>query len=210
MPSVLIVEGHPIFREGIKEVLSHEPEFRPVGEAGSAREAWEQLRNGNWDAVVLDISLPDKSGLDFLAELKQLRPRLPKLVVSVHPEDQYATRTIKAGAWGYLSKDRAAEELVKALTKIVHGEKYVSSSVASKLVRDLDNSDRAPHERLSKRETEVLKLITAGKPPRIIAKELSVSTRTVNTYRARILQKFDVKSNAELIQYVLQNNLLED
>src|ERR1044072_7125450 len=103
MPSVLIVEDHPIFRQGLKEVLSHEPEFRPVGEAASAAEASEQLRNGHWDAVVLDISLPDKSGLELLAELKQTRPRLPKLVVSMHSEEQYATRKMKAGAWGYLS-----------------------------------------------------------------------------------------------------------
>jgi len=209
MPSVLLIEDHPIFRRGLKEVLAHEPEFQHVGEAADAREAWEQLRKQDWDAVVLDINLPGKSGLEFLTELKQQKPKLPKLILSAYPEDQYAMRMLKAGASGYLSKDKTSEELVKALTKLLRGEKYVSDSLADKLVSDIDKPAKAPHELLSNREYEVMKMIAAGKPPRVIATQLFLSPRTVNTYRARILQKLKLKNNAELIRYVIQNKLLD-
>jgi DNA-binding NarL/FixJ family response regulator len=208
MPKILLVEDHPIFRRGLREVLVREPEFAEVGEAADAREAWEQLRKERWDAVVLDINLPGKSGLEFLTELKQQRPKLPKLILSAYPEDQYALRMLKAGASGYLTKDRTPEELVKALTKLLRGEKYVSDSLAEKLVTDLDKPPKPPHDLLSNREYEVMKMIANGKPPREIAGHLFLSPRTVNTYRARILQKLKLKNNAELIQYVMNNKLL--
>ena len=138
MANVLLVEDHPIFRRGLKEVLAHDPGFEMIGEASDAREAWDQLRKERWDAVVLDINLPGKSGLELLTELKQQRPKLPKLVLSAYPEDQYALRMLKAGASGYLTKERSPEELVKALTKILRGEKYVSETLADKLVSDLE------------------------------------------------------------------------
>ncbi len=208
MSKILIVEDHPIFRRGLKEVLAREPEFSSIGEASDAREAWDHLRKEGWDAVVLDINLPGKSGLEFLTELRQQRPKLPKLVLSAYPEDQYALRMLKAGASGYLTKDRTPEELVTALMKVLRGEKYVSSSLAEKLVSDLNKPPQIPHELLSNREYEVMKMIAAGKPPREIAKLLFLSSRTVNTYRARVLQKLKLKNNAELIQYVIQNKLL--
>ena len=209
MPSILLIDDHPIFRHGLKDVLSHQREFSDVGEAGDAKEAWEQLRRQEWDAVILGINLPGTSGLELLTELKRQHPRMPTLVLSLYPEDQYATRMLKAGASGYLTKDRSSEELVGALRKILRGEKYVSDSLAQKFASEIDKPSPAPHDLLSNREFEIAKMIAAGKPPRVIAKELFLSPRTINTYRARILQKLKIKNNAQLIQYVLQNNLFE-
>ena len=194
MAKILIVEDHPIFRRGLKEVLARDSQFKVIGEAKDAREAWDHLRKEKWDAVVIDINLPGKSGLELLTELKQQRPKLPKLVLSAYPEDQYALRMLKAGASGYLTKDRTPEELVKALTKLLRGEKYVSDSLAEKFVSDLDRSGKTPHETLSDREYEVMRMIAAGKAPREIAALLFLSPRTVNTYRSRVLQKLKLKN----------------
>jgi len=208
MAKVLIVEDHPIFRRGLKEVLARDSQFRMIGEAADAREAWDQLRKERWDAVILDVNLPGKSGLELLTELKHQRPELPKLILSAYPEDQYAMRMLRAGASGYLTKDRTPEELIKALTKLLRGERYVSDSLADKLVSHLDKPGKLPHEFLSDREYEVMKMIAAGKPPREIAGALHLSPRTVNTYRSRILQKLKLKNNAQLIHYTIEHNLL--
>jgi two-component system, NarL family, invasion response regulator UvrY len=208
MAKVLIVEDHPIFRRGLKEVLAKDSQFRVIGEAADAREAWDHLRKERWDAVVLDINLPGKSGLELLTELKQQRPELPKLILSAYPEDQYAMRMLRAGASGYLTKDRTPEELVKALTKLLRGEKYISDSLAERLVLHLEKPGQLPHESLSDREFEVMKLIVAGKAPREIAGLLHLSPRTVNTYRSRVLQKLKMKNNAQLIHYAIENKLL--
>src|SRR5215467_8730498 len=146
MAKVLIVEDHPIFRRGLKEVLARDSQFRMIGEAADAREAWDQLRKERWDAVILDVNLPGKSGLELLTELKHQRPELPKLILSAYPEDQYAMRMLRAGASGYLTKDRTPEELIKALTKLLRGERYVSDSLADKLVLHLDKPGKLPHE----------------------------------------------------------------
>jgi two-component system, NarL family, invasion response regulator UvrY len=208
MAKVLIVEDHPIFRRGLKEVLAKDSQFRVIGEAADAREAWDHLRKERWDAVVLDINLPGKSGLELLTELKQQRPELPKLILSAYPEDQYAMRMLRAGASGYLTKDRTPEELVKALTKLLRGEKYISDSLAERLVLHLEKPGQLPHEFLSDREFEVMKLIVAGKAPREIAALLHLSPRTVNTYRSRVLQKLKMKNNTQLIHYAIENKLL--
>jgi DNA-binding NarL/FixJ family response regulator len=179
-----------------------------IGEAADAREAWEHLRKERWDAVVLDINLPGKSGLDLLMELKQQRPELPKLILSAYPEDQYAMRMLRAGASGYLTKDRTPEELVKALTKLLRGERYVSDSLADKLVSHLEKPGKFLHEALSDREYEVMRMIAGGKAPREIAGTLHLSPRTVNTYRSRVLQKLKLKNNAQLIRYAIENKLL--
>jgi two-component system invasion response regulator UvrY len=206
MPKILIVEDHPIFRYGLKELLAREPGFALIGEAADALEASEQLRKEHWDAVILDINLPEKSGLEFLNELKQQWPKIPKLVLSAYPEEEYALRALKAGASGYVTKDRTSDELLKALTKLLRGEKYISNSLAEKLVTDLERP-AIPHDLLSNREYEVMKMIAAGKPPREVADQLFISRRTVNTFRARILKKLDLKNNAEIVQYVIQNKL---
>ena len=208
MAKVLIVEDHPIFRRGLRDVLARDSQFRVIGEAADAREAWEHLRKERWDAVVIDINLPGKSGLDLLMELKQQRPDLPKLILSAYPEDQYAMRMLRAGASGYLTKDRTPEELVKALTKLLRGERYVSDSLAEQLVSHLEKPDKFPHETLSDREYEVMRMIASGKAPREIAGTLHLSPRTVNTYRSRVLQKLKLRNNAQLIHYAIENKLL--
>ena len=159
MAKVLIVEDHPIFRQGLKEVLTKDTQFAVIGEAADACEAWDHIRKQRWDAVVIDINLPGKNGLELLAELKQQHPKLPKLVLSQYPEDQYAMRVIQAGASGYLTKNRTPEELVEALKKLLCGEKYVSDSLAEKLVVNLEKLGKVPHELLSDRELEVMKMI---------------------------------------------------
>jgi two-component system, NarL family, invasion response regulator UvrY len=208
MAKILIVEDHPIFRQGLKEVLVKDARFGVIGEAADAGEAWDHLHKERWDAVVLDINLPGKSGLELLAELKQQHPKLPKLVLSQYPEDQYAMRVIQAGAFGYLTKNRTPEELVEALTKLLRGEKYISDSLTEKLVLNLEKSGKTPHESLSDREAQVMKMIAAGKSPREIAGLLHLSPRTVNTYRSRVLQKLEIKNTAQLILYAIENKLL--
>jgi DNA-binding NarL/FixJ family response regulator len=164
----------------------------------------------DWDVVVLDLSLGDRSGLEILKELKQIRPRLPVLILSMHSEEQYARRAFKAGAAGYISKDSPRAELVKAINRVSEGGRYVSQALAEELVIDLERgSDRPPHETLSDREFEVMRLIASGKTVGEIAVLLSLSDKTISTYRARILEKMGMKTNAELTYYAIQNSLVE-
>ncbi|RPI50405.1 MAG: DNA-binding response regulator, partial [Chloroflexi bacterium] len=168
------------------------------------------VRAETWDVVVLDISMPDRSGLDILKQIRSERPKLPVLVLSMYSEDQYAIRVLKAGASGYLTKDSAADELVKAIRKVVSGGRYVSPLLAEKLAFEIgDDSSRLPHEALSDREFQVLRMIAAGKSVKEIAAELSLSVKTVSTYRARLLEKMNLGTNAELIHYAIQNNLID-
>jgi DNA-binding NarL/FixJ family response regulator len=179
-------------------------------EASTAQELLELVRKQAWDAVVLDISLPGRSGLEVLSELKQERPSLPVLVHTMHAEDQFAVRALRAGAAGYLTKDSPPTELVKALRKIVAGGKYVGQSLAEKLAVNVDaNIDRAPHEALSDREFQILRLLASGKTVSAIADELSLSVKTISTYRSRILGKMKMKNNAELMRYALQQKVVE-
>jgi two-component system invasion response regulator UvrY len=211
MARVLLVEDHPIFRRGLKEILSGKPQFTAVGEAEDAVKALRLLRKERWDAVVLDVNLPGKSGLELLKELKAADSKVPVLVLSVYPEEQYAVRMLKAGASGYLTKSRTPEELIGALTKLLQGKKYFSESLVEKVISDFEAGDDGPaHKALSDREFEVLRLIASGKLPREISLQLHISTRTVNTYRARLLQKLHLKNNAELVRYVIDHQLFTE
>jgi DNA-binding NarL/FixJ family response regulator len=197
-------------RQGLKQILSEEPDIEVVGEAQNSQEVLELVQKQDWDIVILDITMPGRGGIDVLKELKHQYPKLPVLMLSVHPEDQYAVRALKAHASGYMTKDSAPEELVKAIRKILRGGKYISSTLAEKLAFDLETETEKPlHETLSDREHQVLLMIASGKTVSEIAKELSLSVKTIDTYRARILEKMKMKTNAELTHYAIKNKLVE-
>jgi two-component system invasion response regulator UvrY len=209
MLRVLVVDDHPSFRRGVKEILTEGFETVKIGEGANADEMLEQVRHKTWDLVVMDISMPGKPGADALKELKQVCPSLPVLVLSMHPEDQYALRMFKAGADGYLTKASAPEELVRAIKKVLTGGQYVSPSLGEKLVLTVKGGlDRMPHERLSDREYQVLCLIASGKTVSEIADTVHLSVTTISTYRARILEKMNMKNNAELTRYAVQQALV--
>jgi two-component system invasion response regulator UvrY len=209
MMRVLIVDDHAIVRRGLRELLSDEFHGAAFGEASDARQALEQLRKKQWDVALLDINLPGKSGLDLLKELKAEWPKLPVLVLSAHPEDQFAVRALKAGAGGYMTKESAPEELAKAIRKVLAGGRYVSSALAEKLALGVKKDPtRTPHETLSDREYEVMSRIASGKTVTEIAEELSLSGKTISTYRTRILEKLSVKNSAEIVLYAVRNGLV--
>lgn len=210
MIKVLIADDHPIVRQGLRQILASTPDMEVAGEAVNSQEALDQVRAGGWDVLVLDISMPGRSGFDILRELKHEQPNLPVLVLSIHAEDQLAVRALKAGASGYLTKENAPEELVKSIRKVVSGGRYISPRLAESLAFDLDMTfDRPRHETLSDREFQVMQLMATGKTLTEIAEELSLSAKTVSTYRTRLLEKLDLKSNAELMRYALEHGLIE-
>lgn len=210
MTRILIADDHPILRRGLKDMLSREVAGAICGEAGNAQEVFSKMHDQNWDLVVLDVTMPGRSGLDVLRDLKGLRPELPVLVLSMHPEDQLGRRVLKAGASGYMNKESAPEELIKAVRKVLAGGTYVSPALAERLARDLhEDSGRPLHETLSDREFEVLRLIGSGKAVSQIAEILHLSVPTVSTYRARILEKMKMTTTAELIKYALRNRLVD-
>ncbi|MEA2144359.1 MAG: hypothetical protein QOI64_2789 [Solirubrobacteraceae bacterium] len=210
MKKILIVDDHEVVREGVKKVLGELPDTITFGEAGTAPDALRLAREQDWDVVMLDLSLGDRGGLEVLKELKQTRPRLPVLILSMHSEEQYARRAFKAGAAGYVTKDSPRAELVKAVNKVISGGRYVSAALAERLIIDLgSDTDRAPHEALSDREFEVMRLLASGKTVGEIAGMLNLSDSTISTYRARILEKMGMKNNAELTHYAIQNKLVD-
>jgi DNA-binding NarL/FixJ family response regulator len=207
---VLIADDHAVFRRGLKETIGEAFPKVTFGEAKSALETLEGVRVQNWDIVILDISMPGKSGLDILADLRRLRPKVPILLLSMHPEEQYARRALKAGASGYLTKESVPEELQRAVRKIVAGGRYVSATLAEKLAYDLRSGVDVPvHELLSDREFQVLRMIASGKTVKQIADEIALSVKTVSTYRARILEKTGMRTTAELIRYAFQAQLVD-
>jgi two-component system, NarL family, invasion response regulator UvrY len=207
---ILIADDHPIFRAGLKETLLKESDVDLVGEADNGYKALELAHKQRWDVVVLDITMPGKGGVEVLHELRRERPRLPVLVLSAHPEDQLALRLLKAGAAGYLTKDKAPKVLLSAIRKVLGGGKYVSESLAEKAVFQLaSETTESLHETLSDREFQVMRMIASGKTIKEIGKELFLSVRTVSTYRTRVLEKMNMKTNAELIRYALQNKLVD-
>ena len=209
MMRVLIVDDHAIVRRGLRALLSDEFHGAAFGEASNARQALEELRKGKWDVALLDITLPGKSGLELLKEFKAAQPKLPVLVLSAHPEDQFAVRVLKAGAGGYMTKESAPEELASAVRKVLAGGRYVSPSLAEKLVLGVTKDlTRTPHETLSDREYEVMCLIASGKTVTEIGGELSLSVKTISTYRVRLLENLGVKNSAGIVQYAIRNGLV--
>src|SRR5258707_1503125 len=207
MKRILIIDDHEIVRDGLKNILNEQAEDYAFGEASTPPEALALAIEQDWDVVVLDLSLGGRSGLEVLKELKQIRPRLPVLILSMHSEEQYARRAFKAGAAGYITKDSPRAELVKAVNKVMSGGRYVSPSLAERLVIDLSGHDGAPHETLSDREFEVMRLIASGKTVGEIAEMLSLSDKTISTYRARILENTGMKTSAELTHYAIRSKL---
>jgi DNA-binding NarL/FixJ family response regulator len=208
MIKVIIVDDHPVVRLGLKQIIADEPDMEVAGEAKNAGECFSLVRKTDCTLVLLDITLPDKNGFDVLKQLKYEHPNIPILILSVHPEDQYGLRFIKAGASGYLMKEGAPEELVKAIRKVNAGGKYVSASLAEKLVSHLGALSKPPHENLSNREFQILCMIAQGKSLKSIAVELCVGEKTVSTYRSRIMEKMKMFTNSDLTRYALENKLI--
>lgn len=210
MIRILVVDDHAVVRSGVKKIFEGSQGTTFFAEASDAREAVRLVREQPWDVVVLDITLGDRSGIEVMKELKDLRPQLAVLILSMHSEGQYARRAFKAGAAGYITKDSLPDELAFAINKVARGGKYVSPTLAEMLVTDIDSwIDKAPHERLSDREFEIMCLIGSGKTVGEIADLLSRSVKTISTYRARILDKTGLRNNAEITHYVIQNKLVE-
>jgi two-component system, NarL family, invasion response regulator UvrY len=207
---ILIADDHSLIREGLKKILKGSSDMRVMAEAQNSQEVFELVRTTNFDLVILDMSFPGRSGLEILKDLKQEYPKLPVLILSMHPEDLFARRSLMAGASGYLTKDCAVEELIYAIRRVVGGRKYVSTSLSIHLAPQLKSGEAKPlHETLSNREYQVLCMISHGKTAKDLAHELSLSVNTVNTYRARVLKKMKMTKNAELTRYALQNQLVD-
>ncbi|HMK65898.1 MAG TPA: response regulator transcription factor [Thermodesulfobacteriota bacterium] len=209
MIKIFIADDHPVVRMGIKQILAEVKDMTVADEAGTGQETIKKVVKNDYDVILLDISMPGRNGLDILRELKNKKPKIPVLILSIYPEDQYAVRVLKLGAAGYLTKESVPEELINAIRKVANGRKYISASLAEKLASDLElNTDKPPHENLSDREYQVLCLLASGKRLKDIADTLDLSIKTISTYRTRILEKMKMDNNAELIRYALQNNLV--
>ncbi len=208
MIKILIADDHAIVREGLKQIVADTTYMVVAGEAKNEQETLKLVRKGDYDIILLDIAMPGRGGLDVLKQLKQEKPKLPVLILSMYPEEQYAVRALKMGAAGYLTKVSAPNELIKAIKKISAGRKYISSSLAEKLALDLEfDMEKPPHEILSDREFQVMCMIASGKTVKQIAEELFLSMNTISTYRARVLEKMRMKTNSELTRYAIKNQL---
>ncbi len=211
MIRILVVDDHAIVREGLKQILSDVDDISVLGEAANGQEAMDKIRRQRFDVILMDISMPGRSGLEILKDIKTEQPKLPVLILSMHPEEQYAVRALRAGAAGYMNKASAPDELIGAIRKVSAGRKYVSPSVAEKLAFELGTDpDRLPHELLSDREYQVMLMLASGRTVSEIANELCLSVKTISTYRSRIMEKMNLKKNAELTLYAVQNHLLQD
>jgi DNA-binding NarL/FixJ family response regulator len=209
MYKILIADDHSVVRQGVKQILLDEFQQAEIGEAQNAQRVLEMLAEEKWDAAVLDLTMPGTNGLDLLKQIKHTWPRLPVLILSMHTEDQYAVRALKAGASGYLTKESASAELVTALHRVLGGGKYISPPVADALLTHVKSDDTRPlHELLSDREYQVLLLIASGKEVTQISEALALSVKTVSTYRARVLEKMKMRTNAELTMYAVNNKLV--
>jgi DNA-binding NarL/FixJ family response regulator len=209
MIRILLVDDHPVARQGIRTVLTDRVKDALVGEAADALGALKQVEEGEWDLVITDISLPGMSGLELIKHVRRLKPELPTLVLSVHPASQFAHRALSAGAIGYLTKDSEFEEFVTAVDHARRGRRYVSRDTADLLVRRSADLDTAPHDTLSDREYQVLRMLGSGQTITDIARDLGLSVKTISTYRGRVLDKLGMKSNAELMRYAIENQLLD-
>ncbi len=210
MIKILIADDHPVVRKGLKEIIVETPGMEVLAEATRGNEALEKALKQDFDVIILDISMPGRNGIETLKEIKKQKPLLPVLILSIHPEEHYAVRALKAGAAGYLTKESAPNELVKAIQQVNAGNKYFSASLVEKLVFDLDLTSEKPlYELLSDREFEILCRIASGKTISEIAKELCLSVKTISTYRSRILEKMRMATNAELTHYAIRNKLVD-
>lgn len=211
MIRILIADDHPITRQGLKQLISEIDDFVVAGEAGTGQEALEEVRTKEYDLVLLDVSMPKLNGLEALKQIKIEKPDLPVLILSLHPEDQYALRALKAGASGYVTKASTPEQLLEAIHQVAAGKKYITPTLGEKLVENLQSpSDmKLPHELLSDREYQVLCLIAQGMSSGGIADSLYLSPKTVSTYRARILDKMKLNNTAEMMRYAIENNLVQ-
>jgi len=204
-----IADDHDIVRQGLKQIISDTDNMVVMGEASNGQELIEMVRKKPFDVLLLDISMPGRSGIEILKQLKIEKPNLPVLMLSMHPEDQYAIRALKAGASGYISKDSASEVLVEAIRKAAQGRKYISPSLAEKLAGTISHDvDEKAHESLSDREFQILVMLAQGKSVSEIGKELFLSVKTISTYRRRILDKMNLKNNAELTHYAIEHELV--
>lgn len=209
MIRLLIVDDHAMFRQGLKQILAKQSDMQVVDEVGNGSDALMKIKDKEYNVVILDISMPGKSGWEILADIKNENPDLPVLILSMYPEDQYAVRMLKAGASGYVTKESAADEFITAIRKVAIGGRYVSATLAERLAYIIGvHSDKLPHQLLSNREFQVMCLLAAGKTLKEIADELCLSEKTITTYRARILEKMQIRNNVELTHYVIQHKLL--
>ncbi len=210
MIRVFIAEDHAIVREGLKQILMDRPDITVSGEAADGIDAIKKIKEDRWDVVLLDITMPGKNGLEVLKQIRKERPDLPVLILSMHSEDQYAMRALRAGATGYLTKESAPEKLVEAIIKVSAGGKYISPSLTEKLIHTLDPLSQVnPHERLSDREDQVFRQLISGRTVSQIAHDFSLSVKTISTHRSHIMRKMRMKTNAELMHYAAINGLLE-
>ena len=210
MTRILVVDDHEIVRAGLKELLSIYGEFTVAGEAGSGTEAVKMVREANWDVVLLDISMPDMNGIEALTQIRRIKPEQPVLILTMHPEDQYAVNLLRAGANGYLRKECSPEMLVAAIRTVASGRRYISPALGDQLAGELDGEGhKAPHTELSDREFQVFCKLAAGQAVSEVADELFLSVKTVSTYRARILDKMRIKSNAHITYYAIKHGLIQ-
>lgn len=209
MAKILLADDHAIVRAGLRQLLSEDPAIREVGEAGSGRETLDRLREGGWNLLILDINMPDRSGIDILRQVRSSYPDTRVLVLSGFPENQYAVNMLRAGASGYLNKDMAPEELLSAVKTVLNGRRYVGAALAELLVAELDqDADKPAHAQLSEREFQIFCKLAAGRAVSDIADELCLSVKTISTYRARVMEKMHFTSNADITAYALRNNLI--
>lgn len=209
MLKILIADDHAVVRKGLKQILLEEYPSAQIGEVADAESLLSEIIKDDWNIVITDMNMPGRSGLDALSQIKQIAPQLPVLIMSMYPEDQYALRVLKAGASGYLGKDNIHDDIIKAIQSVQLGKKFITPTVAEKLANALgEDNNLQPHEGLSDREFEVLKLLASGKAVSDIASQLSLSATTVSTYRSRIMEKMNMRTNAELTRYALEKKLI--
>ncbi len=207
---ILVVDDHFVVRQGLKSILLDRYASAYFGDAANEQETLEKAWNEPWDVVLLDINLPGRNGLEVMRELKRTRPKLPVIILSMYPEEQFAIRALKLGAASYIRKDSAGSELVQGVEAVLKGGKYITPTVAQKLASHLEqDSEGAPHEALSDREYQVMCLLGSGKTVKEVGSKLSLSVKTISTYRTRILEKMSMRHNAELMRYVMENGLIE-